>query len=100
MMVYSIWKIFHFIHYTQNPSLDLPHNIHQQIICTTENDKKTEVPIVKTPGQKLRHQLVSSLILKQNMPTGIKAGGGGGRKISPQRKKTGAKECKQPVKWL
>lgn len=38
--------------------------IHHQIICTTENDKQTEISTGKTPGQKLRPQVVSSLILK------------------------------------
>jgi len=56
-------------------SLELTRNIHQQTTCATANDKRKEVPAVKTPGQRLRSQIVLSLTLEQQkMLTGTMEG--------------------------
>lgn len=95
MMAYYICRLLQCIHYTQKPVLNFPCNIHKQIICAAENDKRTEepteVPIGKTPGQKLRPQLLSSFILKQNKWT---------QNFPSEQAKSGQKHCKQPVKRL
>lgn len=66
--------------------------IHHQITCKTENDKQTEISIGKTPGQKIRLRVSSSLILKQKMcPLEQR-----GPQTNPSKEaNTGPKHCKQ-----
>lgn len=78
-------------------------NIHQEIICAAENDKKTEEtlegPVGKTPGQRLKSKVVSSLILKKkdwDNPLGQK----GPQNFPTEEANSGLKLCNQPVKWL
>lgn len=53
-----------YLPHLKNQALASPY-IHHQIMGTTEDDKQTKTSTDRTPGQKLRPQVASSLILKQ-----------------------------------